>query len=310
MQLSYDEDFIEAAVFLCGHNAQPRVPALQLQRFHYEREKLYSILDPDERNAGFFKLHLEWFREWGLEDRLLQLLKEYPLLDKSLHLLAFRKVQSRRDEGAELYVQSGGQRTAVIALRVEQFQSGPALKSFLRHELMHLHDMVDPAFGYSSNLELPGSIQAQERLTRERYRTLWDVTIDGRLSLLDRAAPGAREHRWSEFSRGFSFWPEAKREQTFTTLWENDAPKHKELLAIAADPRDLSSTQAPLPGSSCPLCGFPTFRWAALEALDPECAGKIHAHFPSWTREQGACERCAEIYRGLSQFELPSTVVL
>jgi hypothetical protein len=310
MHLSYDEDFVEAAVFLCGHKNEPSVPAVQLKRFHYEREKLYAILDPDERNAAFFKLHLEWFREWGLEDRLLRILKEFPLLEKSVHLLAFRKVQAARDEGAELYVQPGGRRTAVIALRVEQFQSSAGLASFLRHEVTHLHDMVDPAFGYSAALEFNGQIPAQERLTRERYRLLWDVTIDGRLTAAAKAAPGVRERRSSEFHRAFSFWPEEKRNRTFASLWNNRSPKHHDLLAIAADPRDIASTHAPLPGTPCPLCGFPTFSWAPSEGLDAECVGKIRAHFPSWTREQGACERCAEIYRGISKFELPSTVML
>ena len=67
MQLRYDEDFIEAAAFLCTSGRRKGVPSLQIARFHREREKLYAILDPDERNTAFFKLHLDWFREWGLE---------------------------------------------------------------------------------------------------------------------------------------------------------------------------------------------------------------------------------------------------
>jgi len=66
MQLRYDDDFVEGAVFVCASGRGHHPPPLQVRRFHGEREKLYAILDPDERNTAFFKLHLEWFREWEL----------------------------------------------------------------------------------------------------------------------------------------------------------------------------------------------------------------------------------------------------
>ena len=53
MQLRYDEDFIEAAAFLCTSGRRKDVPSLQIARFHREREKLYAILDPDEPHIGF-----------------------------------------------------------------------------------------------------------------------------------------------------------------------------------------------------------------------------------------------------------------
>ena len=59
------------------------MPSLQIARFQREREKLYAILDPDERNTAFFKLHLDWFREWGLEKLITDLLKEFPLLPEN-----------------------------------------------------------------------------------------------------------------------------------------------------------------------------------------------------------------------------------
>ena len=67
MHLRYDEDFVETAVFLCTSGRRRGTSSLQIARFNREREKLYSILDPDERNSAFCRLHLEWFREWGLD---------------------------------------------------------------------------------------------------------------------------------------------------------------------------------------------------------------------------------------------------
>ena len=63
MQLRYDDDFVEGAVFLRSRSRAQAPPSLQVGRFHRERESLYLVPDPDERNTAFFKLHLEWFRE-------------------------------------------------------------------------------------------------------------------------------------------------------------------------------------------------------------------------------------------------------
>ena len=146
MQLRYDDDFLESAVFICTKGKRPGISSLQIHRFHRERDKLYSILDPDERNAAFFKLHAEWFCEWGLEELLLSV-NHFPLLFKELSVLAFRKARSKNDESAELYVHSTV-KNGVVALRTERFAQSDSLEPFLNRELAHLHDMVDSAFGY------------------------------------------------------------------------------------------------------------------------------------------------------------------
>ena len=171
MQLRYDEDFVEAAVFLCASGRRKGVPTLQISRFHRQREKLYSIADPNDRNATFFSVQLDWFREWGLEAELGAVLAEFPLMEK-LAALAVRKAQSKSDEGTELYVNEEGQRTGVLVLRMERLAQDFGLTTYLRHEFTHLHDMLNPVFGYSPALDLPGLNQAQVRLARERYRLL------------------------------------------------------------------------------------------------------------------------------------------
>jgi hypothetical protein len=178
MQLRYDEDFIEAAVLLCTSGRRQGVPLLQVSRFHREREKLYGILDPDERNAAFFRLHFDWFREWGLEKSLTDVLREFPLLSDKLEVLAVRKTPSKNDEGAELYVNKAGQRTGLLALRLERLAQQASLPDFLRHEFTHLHDMLDPAFGYSPALDLPGLNTA--RIVGEFPHWLPDQGLCGR----------------------------------------------------------------------------------------------------------------------------------
>jgi hypothetical protein len=309
MRFSYDDQFLEAAVFLVASGKRPDVSPLQIRRYHREREGCYGILDPDMRDAAFFKLHLHWFREWDLENLLLHLVNEYHLLASALSTLAFRKVRMKRDEGAELYVSAENGRSAVVALRPERFECDEAVTRLLRHEFMHLSDMLDPAFGYSPKLNLPNLNSTQQRITRERYRLLWDVTIDGRLYRAGRCADNHTQHQ-ALFNRIYSFWSDTRRAQVFESHWNNDAPRHDELLALAANPRDLSHTEAPLPGSLCTLCQFPTFNWADVSALPPATLSKLRAQFPEWNSVQGVCERCVEIYELAGKFELPATVVL
>ena len=273
------------------------MPSLQIARYQREREKLYAIFDPDERNTAFFTLHLDWFREWGLEKLLADVLKEFPLLSGKLTMLAVRKTRGKNDEGAELYVNDAGQRNAILALRPESFERDAALRDYVRHEFTHLSDMVDPAFGYSPTLDLRGLNGAQQRLARERYRLLWDITIDGRLAAAGHTPIATWESHATEFTRGYSFWPEDRRQETFTALWHNASPRHVELLELIADPRGLREAHRPVPGGSCPLCEFPTFTWANAEALLPQIIGRITAEFPIWTSEQGLCSRCLETYQ-------------
>ena len=310
MLLRYDDDFVEAAVFLCASGRRPGASALQIRRFHAEREKCYTVTDPDERNAAFFKVHLRWFREWGLEQLLTGLLQEYPLLPGALNGLAFRQARSRNEEGAEMYVSADNVRNAMVALRMDRLERDEPLLCFLRHEFMHLHDMVDPAFAYSPQIHLPTHNQTQQRITRERYRLLWDITIDGRLTRMGRDTITNREKHQALFGSALSFWSEEKRHEVFESHWNELAPRHKNILALAADPRDLSHAQEPLPGGSCPLCHFPTFEWTDVLALAPEIITTLRAQFAQWTPDQGACKRCVEIYEVAGKFEAPATMVL
>jgi hypothetical protein len=204
----------------------------------------------------------------------------------------------KKDEGAELYVSTETGRAGVVAFRPERFERLPGLERFLRHEFTHVQDMLDPAFGYSPRLDLPGQNAAQQRLTRERYRLLWDITIDGRLSRASAAGCSLQQQHRADFDRAFGFWAETKRDEVFTDLWNDPHPRHTALLAIAADPRGIKAAHEPAPGAPCPLCGFSTFEWAATETLSA-AAARIQSEFSDWTPERGACRRCVEIYKVL-----------
>jgi hypothetical protein len=307
MHLRYDEDFVEAAVLLCTTGRRKGVSSLHIARFNREREKLYNVLDPDERNNAFFRLHLEWFREWGLEKLLTDPLQEFPLLLPALKLLAFRKSRGKNDDGTELYVNEAGDRSGVVAMRPERLEREAELAAFLRHELTHLQDMVDPAFAYLPELPVSGPSLHQHRLARERYRLLWDVAIDGRLTRCNRDTIATKDQRWTEFAAGFAFWPEGRQQEVFDSLWTHPAPTHRILEELVCDPRQLQSTSGPRPGTPCPLCGFPTFAWASVTTLADHTLSAIRSEFPHWTPEQGACARCSDIYR-VNRIQTPMAV--
>lgn len=280
---------------------------MQVARFHRERERLYAIPDPDERNTAFFKLHLDWFREWGLEQPLTDVLREFPLVRDELGTLAVRKTSGKNDEGAELYVNEAGQRTGLLALRLERLANHSALLDYLRHEFTHLHDMLNPEFGYSPALDLPGLNAAQKRLARERYRLLWDITIDGRLTAAGHTPMATRDQHAIAFGRGYSFWSDSKQAEVLNALWSCRAPRHSDLLALISDPRGLRDAHRPEPGASCPLCDFPTFLWADVASVSPRIRQRIAAEFPAWQPEHGLCSRCLETYEAVASQQLAAT---
>ena len=57
MRLTYDPGLVDEAVLLSERTA-PRDAA---RAFRRERDRVYDIADPDEREAAFQALHLRWF---------------------------------------------------------------------------------------------------------------------------------------------------------------------------------------------------------------------------------------------------------
>lgn len=310
MKLLFEDDLVEGVVFLCASGKRPGIPALQIRRFNAERERCYAAPDPDNRGAAFARVQMVWFTESGLARQLGSIADRFPQLSVSLALLAFRKARGKNDEGAELYRNSDDTRQGIVALKPGRFGNDSDLERFLIHELAHLADMVDEAFGYSPDLDSTGQTASQQRLVRERYRLLWNVSVDGRLTQrgLDTIADEAR--RRGDFDRRFAFLPEARREEVFAELWSGRCARHEELLAIAADPRDLHDHHAPVPGAQCALCGFAAFQWADVSALRPEAQERIRAEFPGWRETESVCARCVEIYDSITGLQYPATVCL
>ncbi|MAG14604.1 MAG: hypothetical protein CL874_01800 [Dehalococcoidales bacterium] len=256
-------------------------------------EAIYEFPE-GERGGAFAAAYITLFEERQLGKLLNALLAEFPTLQGLEEVLVFKTV-SLREEGTELR----RDRTKMgIRLRVERFRGPEWLEPFLRHELMHISDMLDPGFGYRDEL----LDQVQERLVPRRYQVLWDTYIDGRLERRGQGGITNREERQREFEQLFSFLPRRQRMAVFQWLWSAQDITHTQLLELAEDPARLGLLgvgvgevpSAPIPGIFCPLCQFPTFEWA-----DPESGTLpvIQRDFPTWTREEGICGQCYEYYR-------------
>jgi hypothetical protein len=217
--------------------------------FRAERDPLYEIADPEEREARFRAFHAAWFRRLGLGQGIDEALQEQPSVAANVLRCLVAYTPWAREEGAELFVPSRSTAAAplepvvLIRLRPETLTLSDRLRALLRHELLHIVDMLDPDFGYEPWLPSSGAGRAKEQLVRDRYRVLWDAYIDGRLARLGGAPAGIRAERLSEFRRAFPMLGE-RAEETFEHFFEAASCRHAELMAFALDPVATSTDQA------------------------------------------------------------------
>lgn len=296
--LRYDLGLVEEAVFL-AIESHP-----EAKRFHRERDRIYRITHSEERERAFQDVHQAWFFQLGLAEQLEKAISEQPLLSSEVKSCFVSRAPGKQEEGAELFVNpeeklsEKERRTVSIFLRPESLLNPSALLTFLRHELMHIADMVDPGFGYEPDLPTAEGGPTHDRLLKDRYRVLWDATIDGRMIRRGWGAESLREDRLREFCRTFPMFGQ-ENESLFSRFFDREPHTHVELVAFVLDPRAIAGTPAgPHPGSRCPLCGFPTYTFEPEpERLSPELVLQITQDFPRWHPSHGLCKQCADLYR-------------
>lgn len=299
LPVRYDPHLIEEAVFL-ALQGQPQAGV-----FHRERNHLYEIIEVEERERAFQELHHAWFVRLGLDDRIDQAINEQPLLTSPIGSCVVARAPGKKEEGAELFVNPEAglsekeRRTVRILIRPESFLAPLALLTFLRHELLHITDMLDPRFGYKPVLPVAEGGPSHDRLLQDRYRALWDATIDGRLVRRGWAPEAIRAGRLADFCCTFSMLGE-ETAQVFGRFFDQEPHTHAELVTFACDPRAAIGglRAAPQPGSRCPLCHFPTYAFEPNpQGLPAEVVARISRDFPQWHPAQGLCLQCADLYR-------------
>ncbi|MGB7950644.1 MAG: hypothetical protein WCH75_23415 [Candidatus Binatia bacterium] len=300
LDLVYAPRLIEEAVFLAQRDSHV---STEIQE---RRNRIYEILDADERERLFSELNHAWFDRLGLGEVIRQSLQEQPLIGAHVERGFAVSATRAKEEGAELFVapddaKSGhSRRTLRLLICPESLLNEEALRPFLRHELFHISDMVDPAFAYEPTLPKAEGGPTYDTLITSRYRVLWDVTIAGRMLRRGWCAATVRDQELIAFRHAFPML-DGKCEEHFKRFFEAAEPRHEELAAFAFDPRaatDNISNQA-VTGTHCSLCRFPTHAFESEPAnLGVEVLAAIRKDFPKWTPARGLCVQCADLYRG------------
>jgi len=297
LPVELDPSLVEEAVLL-ALRGQPG------NRYWRAREEAYALREEEEREAAFRRLARGEFEALDLGAPLRQALAEEPLVTQKVARCRAVRTPSGREEGAELFVRSDAgpearsERTLAVFLRPASFSRPGELLMLLRHELVHVRDMVDPRFGDDPSLPSVDGGPMRVKLALQRYRVLWDTVIDGRLFGSGRAGPRAREVRRAEFAAAFGTL--GKSDQEFERWFGMSAPTHQGLLEYALEPPPAPTGTAPAV-ALCPLCRCPTWAEARFEgALSPGLLAEIGNDFPSWRPEEGLCRQCADLYRSRS----------
>ncbi len=291
LRVDYETRLVEEAVL----RAMPGHP--DEGAFRQVRDRLYELVDPDERDQAFRTFHGQWFQRLGLCQPLEDALAERPILCQETRRCAVVRARTKKEEGAELFVSPDPAvgRSIGVQLRPESLLEPAQLLGLLRHEFLHLADMLTPAFGYEPELHIPEEGMAR-RLVQDRYRVLWDITIDGRLAQEGHTPEQVRRRRLQEFARAFPMLGGAA-EAHFARYFDQPNPCHTQLVACARDPVQTLGLKGAV-DRRCPLCTFPSYDFEPdPENLPPALLQQLQAHFPAWRPAQGICRQCADLYR-------------
>lgn len=297
--IHYDPRLVEEAVFHSRHD--PGV----VRELDVARNRIYEVADADEKEALFNDLNCSWFVRLGLDKTIERALQEQPIIGEQVKTGFVVRATHRKQEGAELFVAPSSEqhrtprRTLRLLLRSESLFEGEALLTFLRHEFFHIADMLEPSFAYEPALPKAEGGPTYDTLLINRYRVLWDITINGRMARRGWLEDSLRDHQLSEFSQAFPMLEE-QSERCFRRFFDAEQPNHAVLAAFAIDPRAAADPQQGRSAAAthCPLCRFPSHSFAPHpEALGVEVLAAIRQDFPHWTPARGLCTQCADLYR-------------
>ncbi|MEK6710060.1 MAG: hypothetical protein AABZ64_05735 [Nitrospinota bacterium] len=273
------------------------------ENFRRAADAIYRAIPLRKRQAAFFALYQDTLNALGYRARLEALIEDLRPHGSLPQRVVFLRTHKGEEEGAQLS-ESGDM--LGVRIRTETFLDETACAFLLRHEATHIQDLLDPSFSHDPHTPLAPEVPAEENLLRDRYRTLWDLSVDGRLERRGQLPAGMRERRAAEFRALFPSLPGKSTEEITAALWSGPRPTDpmlrrmvkgvKELcacLGVAPPLREASAPARPPAGAPCPLCRFTTFEWAELR---PALAEAVRADYPAWRPSQGLCTQCANRY--------------
>jgi len=289
--IEVDPALVEESVLLASDAASPAIG----RGYRRERDAIYEIASSEKREAAFPELDARWFARLGLGTPLLRLLREFDSVLVRVSRCIVLSAGRTRDEGADLHDSRGAMPTLAVKLTPGSLLDFDRVAPLLRSELLHVEDMLDPAFEYQRDPPAPEGGAVYEKLLRDRYRVLWNTSVDGRLAARELLPEGGEARRRKEFVATFSMLG-AEAGAHFERLFHGSRPSHPELLSFAGSVEGRASGR-------CPLCRFPTARFRGEgEVLDPGVEEAIRRDFPSWNPSRGICMQCADLYEARARY--------
>jgi hypothetical protein len=272
--------------------------------FWRERNRLYENKESDDQEKAFQNLHEKWFQRLGLAKPLRQVLALWPILTEATNCCLLINARSKKNLGVELYLapEASGlnmreRRTIVVQLTPELLAQSEAFLEFLRHEFLHIVDMLDPHFGYEPDFPKTDAGPAYDHFLQGRYGVLWDMTIDGRLQRQGWLPPAAREKHFALFKRAFQ-GSEEKLSEVFSLFYDQNSHTHRELMEFAQHPEKWLGGETAMVSSKgrCAICQFPTFQLLDSNKLRADLVSKIQENFPTWNGTGSVCQQCVDLY--------------
>ena len=310
--IQYDPSLMESVVTRALAAGGPAAAGFTSEAFHAQADPLYRVCDVGERSGRFHRLFADWFRRGGFDQPIAEALDEFADVGGAISRVTVTAAASPADERADLACfgdraasAGDGKLWLGIAVQPGHFLKRPVLRRWLRHELWHVRDMLDPAFEYRREDLVGGSAdRLPQRVVQDRYAVFWSLSIDARVQR------GGFLPLWSDderLARLAAAFPNASREAlraASDSLGLSRGLRHAELLDLARGPRKLfagdepsDGPARPLPGSPCPLCRFPTFHWTDLAAPNAEAVVQaIREAYPAWDLAQGVCLTCFDLF--------------
>lgn len=280
--------------------------------FHAEADPLYANTEADERAARFRELFSRWFYRGQFDRPFADALAELLEVDRCTKMVTVTGASSRADERADLATAAGVPPHAAarklwlgISIQPVRFLDRPMLRRWLRHELWHVRDMLDPAFQYTRGDLASGAERLPQRVVQDRFATLWSLSVDARVERAGLLPLNSREQRLAWLTGTFPGYCAAGYQSVIDAIGAARGRTYPELAQFARRPRELfrneksnsSEPAQPPRGSPCPLCHFPTFHWADLYSQNVECVMTvIHDAYPNWDRSLGICATCFDLF--------------
>lgn len=303
MQVQYDPRLVEETVFLaCRQDRQLE------SEFHARIDPLYDSLGSRASAQKFIEVYAAFFETLKLGSTLATLMAERPLIETHVGRCVIRDAARTKNESAELFVKQGEQpttpadRSLIIQVCPQSLLSPNRVVARFRRDFLHVSDMLAEQFSYKP--EALDGLPARQNLIRDRYRVLWDIFVQGRLTREGVAEESFTSRLHTMFDRVFERQAPDLR-TVFDRVFRDHGLAHRQLLDWAIHPTTLfneGSVSLPTrerqsPGEECPLCGFPTHDWFQFPTDDSHSViDAICSAHPKWRPASGACRQCAEIY--------------